>query len=150
MRKVEQWFQHYGESHTNKINKKIHWFAIPLIIFSLLGMLQSLETSLFGLNLMMILIIGAHFYYLILSWKLTIGMLIFTSICVFLISNFESTTNLPLGKSSIAIFIFAWIAQFIGHKIEGKKPSFLEDIQFLLIGPLWLLGFIYQKLSIKY
>ena len=150
MRKVEQWFQRYGESHTNKTNKKFHWIAIPLIIFSLLGMLYSLETSLFGLNLMMILIIGAHLYYFVLSWKLTIGMLIFTSVCVFLIINFESTTNLPLGKSSIAIFLLAWIAQFVGHKIEGKKPSFLEDIQFLLIGPLWLLGFIYRKFGIRY
>ena len=52
--------------------------------------------------------------------------------------------------SSIFIFVFAWILQFVGHKIEGKKPSFLKDIQFLLIGPAWLLGFIYKKLKIKF
>ena len=49
----------------------------------------------------------------------------------------------------ISIFIIAWIGQFIGHKIEGKKPAFFKDLQFLLIGPLWLLSFIYNKLNIK-
>ena len=52
-------------------------------------------------------------------------------------------------RLSLAIFIVAWIGQFIGHKIEGKKPSFFEDLQFLLIGPAWLLSFIYNKLGIK-
>ena len=50
----------------------------------------------------------------------------------------------------MAIFVLAWIGQFIGHKIEGEKPSFFEDLQFLLIGPDWLLGAIYQKLGIRY
>ena len=49
----------------------------------------------------------------------------------------------------LSIFIIAWIGQFIGHKIEGKKPAFFKDLQFLLIGPLWLLSFIYKKLNIK-
>ena len=48
------------------------------------------------------------------------------------------------------MFFLAWILQFIGHKIEGKKPSFIKDIQFLLIGPAWLLGFIYKKIGIKF
>ena len=53
-----------------------------------------------------------------------------------------------IWKLSMLIFIFAWIGQFIGHKIEGQKPSFFEDIQFLLIGPAWLLSFIYKKLGV--
>ena len=53
-----------------------------------------------------------------------------------------------IWKLSMLIFIFACIGQFIGHKIEGQKPSFFEDIQFLLIGPAWLLSFIYKKLGV--
>ena len=49
----------------------------------------------------------------------------------------------------LSIFVIAWIGQFLGHKIEGKKPAFFKDLQFLLIGPLWLLSFIYNKLNIK-
>ena len=56
----------------------------------------------------------------------------------------------PVWRSALVVFVVAWIGQFIGHKIEGKKPSFLQDLQFLLIGPAWLLGFIYRKLGIRY
>ena len=50
----------------------------------------------------------------------------------------------------LGIFIVSWIGQFIGHKIEGQKPSFFDDLKFLLIGPAWLLSFIYKKIGIKY
>ncbi len=56
----------------------------------------------------------------------------------------------PVWRSALVVFVVAWIGQFIGHKIEGKKPSFLQDLQFLLIGPVWLLGFIYRNLGIRY
>ena len=57
---------------------------------------------------------------------------------------------LPLWQSSLLIFAVAWIGQFIGHHIEGAKPSFLKDLQFLLIGPAWILGFIYRKFGLNY
>jgi uncharacterized membrane protein YGL010W len=56
----------------------------------------------------------------------------------------------PLWLVSAIVFVVAWIGQFYGHKVEGKKPSFLKDIQFLLIGPAWLLHFIYRRLGIPY
>ena len=62
----------------------------------------------------------------------------------------EQNYQRPLWIFSVIIFVIAWIGQFIGHKIEGKKPSFVEDLQFLLIGPAWLLSFIYKKIGIKY
>jgi uncharacterized membrane protein YGL010W len=46
----------------------------------------------------------------------------------------------------LAVFAIAWLGQFIGHKVEGAKPSFFKDLQFLLIGPLWLLSYVYQRL----
>jgi uncharacterized membrane protein YGL010W len=48
------------------------------------------------------------------------------------------------------VFAVAWIGQFVGHGIEGRKPSFLEDVKFLLIGPAWLLGDLYRRLGIAY
>jgi uncharacterized membrane protein YGL010W len=55
-----------------------------------------------------------------------------------------------LALYALIIFVVAWIGQFIGHKIEGKKPSFLQDVQYLLIGPAWLLHFIFKKVGIGY
>jgi uncharacterized membrane protein YGL010W len=55
-----------------------------------------------------------------------------------------------LALWAVGIFVVAWIGQFVGHKIEGKKPSFLEDLQFLLIGPAWLMHFIFKKMGIRF
>ena len=66
------------------------------------------------------------------------------------IFNAVGRDAIGLAKVAFGIFVIAWIGQFIGHKIEGKKPSFLEDLQFLMVGPAWLLSFIYKKVGIKY
>ena len=57
---------------------------------------------------------------------------------------------MPVLPASTAIFVVAWIGQFVGHKIEGKKPSFFEDLRFLLIGPLFVLSFLYRRLNFGY
>jgi uncharacterized membrane protein YGL010W len=153
---IEQWLDKYGESHQNKTNKLIHWFCVPIITFTLLALLSLISYTFIinnqeiTINLAWALIVLAVLFYLKLSYSLTIGMFIFSGSCLWLI-NILGNTYLPkeLFSYYVATFIFAWIGQFIGHKIEGKKPSFFEDIQFLLIGPAWLLSFIYKKLNIR-
>ena len=153
---IEQWLDKYGESHQNKTNKLIHWFCVPIITFTLLGLLSLVSYTFIiynqaiTINVAWVLIIIAILFYLKLSYSLTIGMFIFSGTCLWLI-NTLTNTYLPteLLKYYIIAFILAWIGQFIGHKIEGKKPSFLEDLKFLLIGPAWLLSFIYKKINIK-
>ena len=153
---IHDWLNAYGESHQNPTNKAIHWVCVPAITFTLLGLLSLVNYNFminngnYNINLAGVLIIIAILFYLRLSISLSIGMIIFTGVCMYFITTFsESHNNQELFKYYIITFIIAWIGQFIGHKIEGKKPSFFEDIQFLLIGPAWLLSFIYKKLKIK-
>jgi uncharacterized membrane protein YGL010W len=77
-------------------------------------------------------------------------MAIFSVLIVSFVSWFEQTGILPVWQMSLGLFVIMWVFQFIGHAIEGKKPSFFKDVQFLLIGPAWLMGFIYRKLGIHY
>lgn len=147
MRTLNQWFDEYAESHQNKTNQLIHYICVPAIFFSIIGMLMSIPTdfitNLFELNnpyienwgtitLTFLLI-----FYLRLSFSTFLKMLIFSAICVIL--NYFLGQKIPLFYTSLAIFVIAWIGQFYGHKIEGKKPSFLKDLQFLLIGPAWVI-----------
>jgi uncharacterized membrane protein YGL010W len=155
MKNIDDWLNAYGESHQNSTNKIIHWFCVPIITFTLLGLLSlvnyefTINSGIYNINLAGILFIIAILFYLKLSVSLTIGMFLFTGICLTYINRLESLFNYQsLLKYYLIIFIIAWVGQFIGHKIEGKKPSFFEDIQFLLIGPAWLLSFIYKKLNI--
>ena len=157
MKSIYDWLDAYGESHQNKTNKQIHWICVPLIMVTLLGLLSlvnfgfSINQGSYNINLATILIILAVLFYARLSISITLGMVFFSGCSIQFISILENSyTNSELFVIYLITFIIAWIGQFIGHKIEGKKPSFFEDIQFLLIGPAWLLSFIYKKLGIKY
>jgi uncharacterized membrane protein YGL010W len=159
MRKIDSLLSEYGESHQNSTNKLIHWICVPLIFFSIMGLIASIpsgflqsilgEGSLFA-NWAAVILVLALIYYVTLSIPLTIGMFLFAFLCLFLINKIVGANVAPLWAVSLGIFVLAWIGQFYGHKIEGKKPSFLKDVQFLMIGPAWLMHFIYKKIGIPY
>ena len=156
MKTIQQWFDEYGESHQNKTNKTIHWICVPSIFFSVVALLY-IKKFIFTMDninpiefsLAHVVLFAAMIFYIRLSWRLSISTLLFAMLCIFICAKIEAA-NISLLYFALSVFILAWIGQFIGHKIEGKKPSFLKDIQFLLIGPIWLLGFIYKKLGINY
>lgn len=154
MRTVNQWLEEYGESHKNETNKSIHWICVPAIFFSIVGLLYSVKLSWIidthTVNVAMIAISLITLYYLRLSLPLGIGMFIFGVICLFIAHLIEKYVPAPLWLVCVIIFVLAWIGQFYGHHVEGKKPSFLKDIQFLLIGPMWLMSFIYSAIGIRY
>ena len=88
-------------------------------------------------------LIPVMIFYIRLSLKMTVLILSFTILCI--LGNFQLGTYINLLQVSIGIFIIAWIVQFYGHKIEGKKPSFLDDIKFLMVGPAWILDHIFKS-----
>jgi len=151
MKSIENWIEEYGDSHQNPTNKVIHWICVPLIMLSLLALISIIPFPIKGYTILSwttIFLFFAVIFYLRLSISIAIGMLL---IAVSMIASIYWITFIDetVWRLSLGIFIIAWIGQFIGHKIEGKKPSFFEDIQFLLIGPAWLLSFIYKKIGIK-
>ena len=153
MKTINQWLAEYGESHQNPTNKTVHWICVPLIFFSVVGLLFSIKLPFFSVgdmqgNVALVVLVLILIYYFTLSKSLTVGLLLFTSLCVYLCYLIEQSDFAPLWQVSITVFVLAWIGQFWGHKVEGKKPSFLKDIQFLMIGPAWLMSFIYQRLGI--
>jgi uncharacterized membrane protein YGL010W len=155
MKTVDQWLSEYGESHQNPANKTLHWICVTIIVVSLVGLLWSLPvpesirsvSPLFNWGTL-VLVLGV-LYYFRMSRSLALGMLAFVIVVALCILALQ---NLPwsLWAVCLTLFVIAWIGQFIGHHYEGKRPSFFKDLQFLMIGPLWLLSFIYRKLRIPY
>ena len=85
------------------------------------------------------------------GWRLVaLGMAAFTLVCMAVIAWYDQVAMFGLLETCVFFFVAFWIMQFWGHKIEGQKPSFFEDLQFLLIGPAWVIGFAYRKLGIQY
>ena len=126
----------YAESHKNRHNKIIHYFCVPIIFWSITAMLWVVKIPVIE-NLAIVATAIISLYYLSKDIKIAIQMLVFIIICLF-INYYLESNGFSLLISAIILFIIAWVFQFIGHHIEGKKPSFLKDLQFLLIGPAWI------------
>lgn len=152
MKTIQQRLSEYGESHQDHTNKTIHWICVPLIFFSITGLLYGIKLPFLisgvQINVAMLVMALLTVYYISLSKTLWIGLFLFAGLCLWLCHLVEQANFMQLWLFSIIIFVAAWAGQFYGHKVEGKKPSFLKDLQFLMIGPAWLMSFIYKKLGI--
>jgi len=156
MRTIDQLLITYGESHQNATNKLIHWVCVPAIMFSLLTLLFAIPfftERTWWANWAFVLLVGAWLYYARLSMSMLFGFVVIGGLMLWGIMGLYRLAEYDAGTLALyalIIFLIAWIGQFIGHKIEGKKPSFLQDVQYLLIGPAWLLHFVFKKLGINY
>ena len=139
---VEILIDHYAESHQHPVNEVIHFICVPAIAWTLLGLIWALHPLLAVGACVLALI-----YYFRLSPSLGLGMLVMSGLMLALLYALPPGWVLPL---SISVFVLAWIGQFIGHYLEGKKPSFFDDLRFLLIGPLFVLGFLYRKYHLSF
>jgi len=140
-RRVDFLLGHYAESHRHPTNEAIHCVAIPLIMLSLLGLLWSAHPWLAYAT-----VLGSLVYYARLSVIFLVVMAMVAAVMLLLVRAMGPAV-LP---ASIAIFVLGWIAQFVGHRIEGRKPSFFEDLQYLLVGPLFVLSLLFRRLGLQW
>lgn len=148
--RLHGWIERYEAFHQHPINQRLHWVCIPLIVMSLIGLLwcvrlpiPATETWYPAPNLAMVVILSASLYYLRLSFSVLMGML-FWSLLSCAVALSLDASPLSLFRSSLAVFVLSWLGQFLGHRIEGRKPAFIEDLQFLLISPAWLMSWLHQ------
>ncbi len=158
MTTMKQWLDAYGKSHQNSTNKLIHWICVPVIFVSLIGLLSLIPLPFattddgFGpyVHFGTLLIAIGLLFYVRLSAIMTIGMTLVSAFSLYIVKWVNLTFWNDAWMVFTSAFVLAWIGQFIGHKIEGEKPSFFDDLKFLLIGPAWLLAFVLKKMGVKY
>lgn len=158
MRKIDLLFAEYGESHQNSLNKAIHWICVPLIFWSIVAfifyipndMLHGVLGNGFIGNWAFVAFLLLAIYYLRLSIVLMLAMAMFSLVCIYVSYIISISVSFEVWKIAFIVFALAWVGQFYGHKVEGKKPSFFKDLQFLLIGPAWLMHFLFKKIGIRY
>ena len=141
MGKADALFERYGRHHRNRINKAAHWICVPLIVWSGLGPLWSAAPL-----AAYVALAAALAFYLWLSVPLALGMAVVLVVMLYALTWLGERTLVV----SAVVFAAAWIGQFVGHAIERSRPSFLEDLRSFLVGPAWLLGFVYLRLGIAY
>ncbi|WJG11287.1 Mpo1-like protein [Aliiglaciecola sp. LCG003] len=153
MRRVDVLLNEYGESHQNKTNIYIHAIAVPAIFFVSLGLVWSIPTpgflDYFNVTWAHVIAIPMLWYYFKLSGPIGAAMTLLT-IASFAGIRLLVAANISVWQFSLILFAIMWVLQFIGHHIEGKKPSFFKDLQFLLVGPAWWWGHWLKRLNIQY
>jgi uncharacterized membrane protein YGL010W len=151
MRTLDDWLDEYTQSHRDPVNKALHWICVPLIVFAVLGAFAALPAPgplAAGGGWTTVVVLLALAYWMRLSWRLGLGMLpVLGAFALGL--RALAASGPPLWQSCLGIFVVAWIGQFIGHAVEGRRPSFFKDLQFLLIGPLWLLAAAFRAAGLR-
>ena len=155
-RRIDRLLEEYGESHRHRVNKLIHWVAVPVIVWTVIALLWAMPFPFaivlpgIPVNWATLGLLLAQVYWFGLSARLGLGLLLFNVLMIRLTIVAEQGSAWPLWQLALAVFVLAWILQFIGHAVEGRRPSFFKDLQFLLIGPAWLLAFLYRALGLRY
>lgn len=153
MRTIDRLLLQYGESHQNKTNIVIHAIAVPSIYLVTLGLIWSIPVpeflSTMAITWAHVLAIPVLYYYFLLSGPIGAAMTLLTIACFGVVTLLE-TSGVSVWMCCLGLFVVMWILQFVGHKIEGKKPSFFDDLRFLLIGPAWWWGHWLKRLNISY
>ncbi len=140
-RRIDVLLAHYAESHRDPRNEAIHCVAIPLIMVSLLGLLAAVHPWL------AYAFVGASLVYYA---RLTVLALVVMAAASALGLAVVHALGDRVLWVSVAVFVAAWIGQFVGHKLEGRKPSFFEDLQYLWVGPLFVLGLGLRKFGLRW
>ncbi len=154
MKSVVRWLDEYSLAHKNPTNQTVHWICVPLIYWSVYAALSAIPVpdwfvvAGYGIHYGLIAIVLIQLYYFALSMRLGIAMLLFNVLMVLATNQLLGLLTIPIWQVAIAVFVLAWIGQFIGHHIEGSRPSFFKDLLFLLIGPLWLMSKLMRRLGL--
>lgn len=156
MRTLQSLLDEYGQSHLEPANKAIHWVCVPLIVWAAIALLWSIPfpwrvgSGIVPLNWAVFALIPAQIYYFRLSRRLGSGLMLWNLAMLWLTAAVQAHSPWPLWQVALMVFVLAWAGQFVGHLVEGKRPSFFKDLQFLLVGPAWLLSFAYRRLGLRY
>lgn len=142
---LQEWLEAYEASHRNLTNQRVHRVCVPVIAVSLLAMLAVVPWPGRGpwWHAGTVAVCLALWFYARLSRPLAVGMAI-AGLIVLAILGLALCHGVPVLAIALPAFVAGWVGQFVGHRIEGTKPSFFQDLQFLLVGPLWLLADLYR------
>lgn len=159
-KKIDILFDEYAQYHQNPSGKWIHWIGVPLMFFSIMGLAWSIpfpHLAFLGkyngfVNWASFLIAFLGYYYYRLSPVLSYMAILLFFVMALIVTELEKWAfagGPALWLVCTVAFVLALIAQFVTYKMEGKKPEGLQHLKFILIGPVWLLQQLGQKLGLK-
>lgn len=151
-REVDRWLGSYSEDHRHPANVLIHWICVPLILWAVIALLWVVPVPAllgrpgFWAGMAMV---AALAFYLRLSRPLCLGMFVaFVALGMLTETLYRALGPAWLAWLALGVFVTAWIAQFVGHHVEGRRPAFFTDLAYLLIGPAWLVAKVMRRIGL--
>lgn len=142
----------YSQTHQHPLNKKIHYLCVPAIFYCTFGILWHIPLlPMFSqwpaMNWALLVMLGSLLFYFSLSRSAGFYMGLIMGLCWISFELYPAQATVKLWQICLVIFIIAWLGQFYGHVVEKKRPSFFQDVTFLLIGPLWIVDRVVHSLQ---
>jgi uncharacterized membrane protein YGL010W len=117
----------YESYHKDPLNIKIHIICVPLIILSVVGMLNAIPVAWGPIRIGHIVCLLYFSYYIFYArpYLLPCFAMFAAIIAVdFLLAKLPSPLYLSIN---ISLFVVSWALQIWGHKKEGNKPAFIDN-----------------------
>jgi len=153
MRSMQSWLDGYSADHRNPVNQVIHWLCVPPIVWTVVALLWTVPVPSAWLKpgaWAVFAMVLAFAWYWKHSHRLGGALLVaFAALALFTAWLFDVLGPVRLRWTALVVFVLAWIGQFIGHKFEGHRPSFLTDVSYLLVGPAWLMEKFLRRIGFK-
>lgn len=153
MRSMQDWLDSYSGDHRHPTNQRLHWICVPLIVWSVIALLWTVPVppayARPGFWAVAAIVLAFAWY-----WKLSRGLggallIAFMMLALFTEAIYRQLGAVDLRWLALGVFVLAWVGQFVGHRIEGRRPSFLTDLSYLLIGPAWLMEKLLRRLGFE-
>jgi len=141
--KMEELLSRYSNDHRHIWNQRIHKIAVPALLASSVGMFTTLGRFflpeirlLSGGNLQIVFML---IWYGVLDRRLPRVMAPLLFGAAALITYIDRNHGDLLWPLCLGVFFMGWIFQFIGHRLEGNKPAFFSEFNYLMVGPMWVM-----------
>ncbi len=155
MNDTDTWLERYGAHRENLAAPGIYWLSVPLVVLGTVGLLWSLPVPPEFLEISPLLNWGSAFlmaatvYYFILSLALAIGLLpLIMGIAVF--EMWLAQSDYSMLRVSASFVVAGLLGIGFAQRNKRSLAAIVEDLQTIMLGPVWLLSIIYRRLGIPY
>ena len=141
-------YDFYKEYHQNYYNKLLHIFSIQLIMMSMMTFFENIKISdllcCIKYNPKQHSIVIKHFTNMELNFIISGCYILYYSQCgistfyvmwgffhyIYCLTKLIDFTR----REAFFVFCIAWVLQFLGHYIEGRKPALVDSIHQAFLG----------------
>jgi len=152
---LDDWADRYGQLHPEGACSAAAWLSITVLVASLLGLLGSLpvpaplQAQQLVINWATMLLMAAFVYYCMLSLRIAVAGLVYLAAAA-TPGIWLELRGLPVWPLALGTFIPAFVWQLEMTRRATGRVRVLRNLQYLMLGPVWLLRAVFRRAGLAY